>query len=166
MPEAMHAEISRDGSHRYSLTRIWSHGSPLVVWVMLNPSTADGSIDDPTIRKVRGFTQRNWPSSGGFVVLNLFSFRATDPRALALADVNDRHSDYELAWWFARAASNDWPVVLAWGAYGHVYPTRVRQVLELSRTCKRFCLGVTASAQPKHPLMLPYSASLLPWDPS
>ena len=77
------AEFSACGRYRYWLERRWSADSP-AVFVMLNPSTADAKIDDPTIRRCMGFAKRE--GHGGLVVVNLFGWRSSDPRQLVLAD--------------------------------------------------------------------------------
>lgn len=77
------AILSRDGGwHRYLLARIWdpSPAAALLVWIMLNPSTADHERDDPTVRRCAGFARRL--GYGGIAVANLYSYRATDPREL------------------------------------------------------------------------------------
>jgi len=74
------AILSECGTYRYQLWRIWDATKPLVLWIMHNPSTADASKDDPTIRRVIGFT-KEW-GYGGIYVGNLFPFRATDPKEL------------------------------------------------------------------------------------
>lgn len=74
------ATISSCGLHRYKLSRIWDNKKPLVLFVMLNPSTADANEDDPTIRRCIGYA-KSW-GYGGLMVGNLFSFRATDPKEL------------------------------------------------------------------------------------
>lgn len=68
------ARISRCGTYRCELRRWWRAGPP-VAWLMLNPSTADGLHDDPTLRRIIGFTYR-W-GFGGLVVVNLYPFRAS-----------------------------------------------------------------------------------------
>ena len=74
------AVLSADQTRRYLLTRQWDDG-PLLAWVMLNPSTADARTDDAAItRCVR--RARDLGAFGGIAVVNLFSLRATDPRAL------------------------------------------------------------------------------------
>ena len=77
--EVGRALISPDQRFRYWLLRRWSPG-PLLVWVMLNPSTATPYLDDATIRKVRGFSKRL--GYGGFVVVNVWAFRTKDPKVL------------------------------------------------------------------------------------
>ena len=72
------AEISPCGLHRYRLTREWAPTLPTIAFVMLNPSTADGEIDDPTIRRCIGFARDL--GYGRLHVVNLFTYRATDPR--------------------------------------------------------------------------------------
>jgi hypothetical protein len=74
------AELSACRTYRYRLWRQWDADLAPVVWVMLNPSTADESADDPTIRKCIGFAQR-W-GYGGIEVVNLYAYRSPDPRQL------------------------------------------------------------------------------------
>ena len=76
------ADVSPCGRYRYALGRRWGDG-PGLVFVMLNPSTADAERDDPTIRKCMSYARR-W---GYFrvIVVNLFAFRATDPKDLRAA---------------------------------------------------------------------------------
>lgn len=69
--ESSSAEISACGDFRFQLTRVWDEASPQVCWIGLNPSTADASINDPTIRRMMGFS-RQW-KCGGIVVVNLFA---------------------------------------------------------------------------------------------
>src|SRR6187200_2293770 len=75
------ASFSSDRRYRYRLDRWWSDGAPPVVWVMLNPSAADATVDDPTIRRVVALS-RSW-GFGGCTVVNLFGWRAAHPRDLA-----------------------------------------------------------------------------------
>ncbi len=127
---------------------------------MLNPSTADESADDPTIRKVRGFTKRAGYSQ--LRVVNLFPLRATDPNALwaerehALGDSDKADAAIVDACTWAHS------VVLAWGAHGDRYPERVAKVKALIRASGRpvYSLGTTRSGQPKHPLYISYDVPL------
>lgn len=76
------ASFDESRTYRYSLIRRCAEG-PICVWVLLNPSTADERKDDPTIRRCGGFS-KSW-GFGALEVVNLFAFRATDPRSLWLA---------------------------------------------------------------------------------
>jgi hypothetical protein len=76
------AYISPCGAYRYSLSREWAPG-PACTFIMLNPSTADADIDDPTIRRCIGFAKA-W-GFGGLAVVNLFAFRATSPKDMQSA---------------------------------------------------------------------------------
>ena len=79
------ARLSDDRRYRYLLVRRWDNTLPDATFVMLNPSTADERDDDPTIRKCIGFAKR-W-GCGGIKVVNLYAFRATNPRdCFAAAD--------------------------------------------------------------------------------
>src|SRR5688572_2600190 len=74
------AEVSACGRYRFSLWRIWDQSLLSVCWCLLNPSTADGNEDDPTVRRCIEFSRR-W-GFGGIHIVNLFPLRATDPKAL------------------------------------------------------------------------------------
>lgn len=138
--------FSADGAYRYQLVRRWSPG-PVMTWVMLNPSTADAAVDDPTVRRCIRFARA--AGCGALTVVNLYAWRARDPRELkAVTDPVGPDNDA----WIARAAGRDGsgPVVAAWGA--HTDPGRVRRVLGLLAGRRVLCLGVTVSGQPRHPL--------------
>lgn len=136
-------------------------------WVMLNPSTADESRDDPTIRKVRGFTLR--AGYGSFRVANLFPMRATSPKNLHAASEAERmgHPAEQADEAVELLCRDSSAVVLAWGMHGGRYPKRVRRVAEIVVASGRpaYCiLGQTRNGQPRHPLMAPYADLLVPVD--
>jgi hypothetical protein len=142
------AVLSACGAYRYELRREWDPELPLCGWVMLNPSTADAEIDDPTIRRCVGFA-KTW-GAGGIVVVNLFALRATDPAALAAHD--DPHGPRNEHHW-RRVADEALLMVCAWGA--HPMAAAVAPVLQAvlrSRGADTRCLGSTKSGAPRHPL--------------
>lgn len=104
------AYLSSDGMYRYMLYRKWDDKLPDVAYIMLNPSTADHDIDDPTIRRCIGFA-KSW-GYGGIYVVNLFAFRSTDPKKLMFADdpIGDENS-----WWIRNVSRFSEKVVCAWG---------------------------------------------------
>ena len=146
------AEISADGLYRYCLYREWGPNQAHLMWVMLNPSTADATKDDPTIRRCINYSKA-W-GYARMVFLNVFALRATDPKELALAEdpvgpLNDR---------FLETFSNDArQVIAAWGgSFPKKYAPRVEQVEGLLvRDGDVHCLGTTLAGQPKHPVRLP-----------
>lgn len=143
----MSAVLSPCGQYRYSLTRTFLMGGGRVLFVMLNPSTADAETDDPTIRRCIGFAHR-W----GFQelgVANLFAWRATDPRALrqALDPVGPENDQYLMMMSGCADA-----VIAAWGARGS-YRNRAAEVLDLLKGTVEH-LGLTRQGYPKHPLYL------------
>ncbi len=147
------AELSPCGTYRYTLTRVWDPFALCVLWVCLNPSKANASEDDPSARKVVGFSRR-W-GFGSATIVNLYAFRATDPRDLERAGrpigpENDRH----ILAAFALADA----IVCAWGQNepkDSLRPVALRRLLsEAKRTAD--CLGRAKNGQPRHPLMLSY----------
>jgi hypothetical protein len=147
------------GQYRYRLWRRWDGSLPRVVFVMLNPSTADHRQDDPTIRRCIGFA-RDW-GYGGLVVVNLFAYRTASVTALFQArdpvgPDNDRH----VAATCGRAAA----VVLAWGVHGTRHG-RAEGVLGLlaRHRARLLCLGTTRHGHPRHPLYLPGSIRPAPF---
>lgn len=160
------ALISKDGHYRYLLGRTWNEQKPVCGWVMLNPSTADGREDDPTMRKVIGFTERM--GCGGCLVGNLFAWRATDPDDLFTADDpvgprNDEHLAQVLALTPVGEAVQRPTVVAGWGKIRPRWRPRADKVALLAFQASRplHCLGVNSDATPRHPLMLAYVTPLL-----
>lgn len=154
-PPATWAVVSDDGLHRYELGRGWDVTLPLLAWVMLNPSTADHTQDDPTIRRCIGFAKTC--GFGGIVVWNLYAYRATSPHALQRA-IREHGEDYAIGKdnaGYLASARHQKRVVLGWGAWGDLNGRgdAVRDEL-LSVGVKAVHLGLTASGQPRHPLYL------------
>jgi hypothetical protein len=140
------AKFSDCGHYRYSLIRIWDRSRPTILFIGLNPSTADAEKNDPTIRRCLGFAQE-W-NYGGLVVCNLFAYRSTDPRALRIVDDPigpDNDAAIRQACGFAER------IVVAWGIHGRL-GGRNDEVLPMLR--RPYCLGVTFGGSPKHPLYL------------
>ncbi len=154
------AVLSPCDRYRYLLTRTWDVALPVLVFIMLNPSTADASIDDATIRVCIGRAKRM--GYGGIVVVNLFAFRATNPwELLSVEDpvgpANDGH---------IRRVLNAKPkmVIAAWGGSGH-YLDRARRVAHLCDFYRvpLHCLGTTQAGEPRHPLRISYDVAPQPW---
>lgn len=145
------ALISDCGTYRYWLTRLWNNTVAPATFIMLNPSTADASADDPTIRRCAGFA-RSW-GCGGLRVANLYAYRATDPKAMRRAidpvgPENDYHLE-NLAW---EAWAWGGPIVAAWGA--NAEPERAATVRRIKNMNRLTVLGLTKAGQPRHPLYL------------
>ncbi|MCB9492102.1 MAG: DUF1643 domain-containing protein [Dehalococcoidia bacterium] len=143
------ASFSRDRRYRYELGRRWGLG-PAVTWVMLNPSTADATVDDPTIRRCIDFS-RSW-GFGALRVVNLFALRTPEPSALLHVDDllgpgGDRRLR-EVLRAVLRAADE---VVVAWGNVHPRLGARVEAIASLL-PAETSCLGLTARGEPRHPL--------------
>lgn len=138
------AEISDCGKFRYELRRVWDKNKPLVLFVGLNPSTADGQEDDNTSKKCIAYA-KSW-GYGGLVMANLFALRSTDPAALWTADdpVGPKNDA-----WLKKLIGSASKVVCAWGSAG-VYRNRDAAVLKL--VPKPYCLVRLKSGHPGHPL--------------
>jgi hypothetical protein len=154
-----YAQLSPCGKYRYLLERTWKTPQPYATFVMLNPSTADGTVDDPTIRKCIGFSH-HW-GLGGFYVVNLFAYRSTDPLGLLSAgDPVGPENDATIAKYLKQSAF----LVFAWGAaktpaVRALMRERVMQLYTQHELPARiWCLGRTADGYPFHPLMRPYAA--------
>ena len=157
----MSAVISPCGQYRYRLER-QCEGEGSTAIIMVNPSTADATEDDATIRRLVGFGNRNkW---GRLIVGNLFAYRATDVRKLArITDPaglpeNDLH--------IMRMCRGADRVIVAWGPITkqpRYHRGRWRKVMDLIDQ-PVFSIGPVAKCgHPKHPLMLPYDSPILEW---
>jgi hypothetical protein len=137
------ALISRDKKYRYQLSRIWDEDKPKVLFIMLNPSTADETVDDKTIRRVMGFAE-SW-GYGGVFVGNLYAFRSTDPDAL-------RHTDDPVGPDNIQHVQNliglTERVIYAWGNKKKE-PEWLRDLVDTP-----YCIDISTKGIPKHPLYL------------
>lgn len=151
-PIMMGADL--DGAYRYTLTRAWNLLLPQICFLLLNPSTADAVTQDATIRKCTGFA-KNW-GAGGILVLNLFAYRSTNPRALQGAEDPVGPRNDAVLYTELRKG----PVVCGWGQSGP--PRLVEQRREALRAFgfQAKCLGTTQSGEPRHPLYVPYKQEL------
>jgi hypothetical protein len=125
------------------------------MFIGLNPSTADGTRDDPTVKRMVSFAQR-W-GYGKLFLGNLFAFRSTDPAQLrSQADPVGPDNDLYLV---LMSAHSDL-VIAAWGAHGalHNRGDAVRKLI-----LPLFHLGLTNNNQPKHPLYLPKTTPFQKW---
>ncbi len=155
------AILSPDGRYRYVLQRTWQPETLRLTFVMLNPSTADATVDDPTIRRCIGFARRQ--NFGGIRVVNLYAWRATDPRELRRAiDPVGPDNDEHLREALIVAREQKVPVVAAWGTHADAY--RVRAVRRLAGEDYPWqSLGVTKDGHPKHPLYVRADAAFISW---
>lgn len=147
------AFISECGQFRYYLLRQWDGLLPLLVFVLLNPSTADAHIDDNTVKKCIAFARAL--GFGGIVILNLFAYRATKPKDLRRAGypvgpLNDE---------FIRLFTTGAAVIAGWGANARGHP-RAAEVLRMIPA--PHALRLLADGIPEHPLYLPAALRTFP----
>lgn len=149
------ATLSPCRTYRYDLWRTWIGGEGYAMFVGLNPSTADETQDDPTIRRCIAFA-KSW-GYAGLCMTNLFAFRATDPEDMKrAADPVGPQNDLVLKERAGRAGV----VVAAWGVHG-TYKNRawaVRMALP-----QLHCLRLTKDGHPGHPLYLPKTLVPVEW---
>ena len=144
------AEFSPCRVWRYLLWRIWDDSLPKLNVIGLNPSTADETKDDPTIRRCQGFA-RDW-GYGGLYMANIFAFRATLPKDMKAApDPIGPDNDQ----WIIEGAARSKLVIAAWGTHG-VYLNRGQAVCKLFAPGELYCFRLTPkTGAPEHPLYLP-----------
>jgi hypothetical protein len=154
------AVFSSDRAYRYFLERVWARGKRRAVFIGLNPSTADENSLDPTLRRCADFADQ-W-GCGGFTMLNLYAFRATDPKVMKSAD-NPIGPDNDAVLLVRCYAPTTRLVVACWGA--HADEDRVDDVRSLLLEGEPdpvtvYCLGRNQNGSPKHPLYLPKTTEL------
>jgi len=132
--------------YRYTLWRWWNKSKPYASFICLNPSTADEISDDNTVRRCINYS-KDW-GYGGFLMLNIFAFRATDPKVMK-AQEDPIGPDNDM--WIKKLAKDAGVVVAAWGSHG-AYMDRGEHVKNMIPGLK--CLKRTKSGQPQHPLYL------------
>ena len=149
MPTGTGAVLSDNGLYRYRLWRNWSP-RPHMVWIMLNPSTADAELDDPTIRRCISFAKRE--ACGGIEVINLYALRTTKPAHLL--DHPDPEGPENLDHWYGVLLNHQGPIVAAWGAWpsAHQPPLAGSTARYMVERRHWLCLGRTKHGDPRHPL--------------
>jgi hypothetical protein len=143
--------------YRYTLWREWDGTRSRVAIVMLNPSVADEMQNDPTIRRCIAFA-RSW-GYGSVEIVNLFAYRTPYPKKLSNATEpigidNDKY--------LLQASNRSSRLVFAWGNWGYLR-NRAWQVHNLLAGLEGYCLGLTLTGQPRHPLYLAKDTQLIPY---
>lgn len=141
--------------YRYVLMREWLFGEHTCVFIMLNPSTADEEVLDPTVRRCVDYAQR-WGYKR-LIVLNLFAWRSTDPSQLKVVEAPV--GEENLHWIRSSAMRSDSRIVCAWGKDGRLFD-QDRRVLEVLNGTALWCLGENQDGTPVHPLYQPKAAVL------
>lgn len=147
---------SRCDRYRYGLSRVWDDSKPALLFIMLNPSTADEHRNDPTVARCE--TRARSMGFGGVMVANLFAFRATRPQDLkkAKAPIGELN-DALLQHWSDRAGMT----VAAWGGHGD----HQGRALEIARKIgtPMHHLGLTKAGHPRHPLYVSFATEPALW---
>ncbi len=138
------AKLSECRKYRFALWRTWDDTKPYVMFVGLNPSTADETTDDRTLTRCMSFA-KSW-GYGGVCMANLFAFRATAPSDMKAAKdpIGAENND-----WLKKLANEAGLIVAAWGNDG-AYLDRSEQVKKMLPTVH--CLKLNKSGEPAHPL--------------
>lgn len=158
----MSAIISDCGLYRYRLERKFGDGLTMM-FVMVNPSTADASTDDQTIRKCVGFASR--AGYGRILVGNKLAFRATDVKRLReVKDPIGPENDLHLLAMMSQADR----LVVAWGQLAKLPEAlrgRWKDIVRMAdyRGRALHAFGINADKHPKHPQMTGYNVPLEPW---
>ena len=156
MIELPAAQISLDGKYRYFLSRRWNEGKP-IAFIGLNPSTADATLDDPTIRRCTRFA-RDW-GAGGLYMVNLFALRSTSPTLLRnVVDPVGPENDE----WIERAINGAKIVIACWGNGGGLLGRH--EVIRSRYKGKLNALKITGTGMPGHPLYIPATATPQPYE--
>ncbi len=138
------AKLSDCRQYRYALWRTWDQSKPCVMFIGLNPSTADETTDDPTLTRCINYA-KSW-GYGGVCMANLFAFRATEPAVMkATLDPVGVENDR----WLVTLAENSGIVIAAWGNDGS-FLNRAQHVTSLLPNL--YCLKMNKSGEPAHPL--------------
>ncbi|MBC2594895.1 DUF1643 domain-containing protein [Ruficoccus amylovorans] len=148
--------------YRYMLKHRWDELMPenTLLWIGLNPSTADENVLDPTLRRIKAFSVREGYSA--FIMCNLFAFRATNPKdMLAQSDPVGPWNDGHILDFLAACRGK---VVACWGTDGN-HHNRAEIVMRLLRlhSAEILCLGRNLNKTPKHPLYVKGDAPLVPY---
>ena len=159
MTDERTCSFSADRLYRYALEIRWDSGSLFTV-IGLNPSTADETKDDPTIRRCKDFAKAC--HCGALLMLNVFAYRSTDYRTLFTArdPVGPANSPGEI---FGRAQDSKY-IVAAWGQHSdRKWKYRYQPHAVANEIPRLDCFRVLQSGHPEHPLYLPKTCIPIPF---
>ena len=153
----MNAIFDETGVYRYNLIREWDSSLPRVLYIMLNPSTANHEKEDQTSRQCLYFSKKF--GFGSLEVVNLFSIISTDPTKIKhiLDPIGKENDTYIL-----EAAKRANKIIVAWGGE-HFINKRNQEIASMliSRGYKLYCLDVTKSGHPRHPSRMNHNIEVL-----
>jgi hypothetical protein len=157
------AIISDCGLYRYELRRVWNDALPPYVSGMLNPSIADGEIDDRTI--IQNWKRAEAIRCGSLIVWNLGAGRATKPAAwMKMADPIGPDNDTHIRRILIECRERNGIATIGWGAHGSFMGRdKIAMKIAAEIGVKFRCLGTTTNGQPKHPLYVARSQPLIEW---
>lgn len=138
------AEFSPDKKYRYLLWRIWDKNKPMVMFIGLNPSTANESVDDNTIKRIRRIATNL--GYGGIYMTNCFPYISTDPNQLNEFG-NTTYNDQVLYDTSIKAKD----IIFAWGNF-KVVKTKGRDIELKIMFPNAIALQINKNGSPKHPL--------------
>jgi hypothetical protein len=157
------ALLSEDRVYRYWLLRRWNAALPLMAVIGCNPSVADEEQDDPTIRKARGFAERL--NCGGVLMLNVGAYRATNPKDWRAArdPFGPGNTIANLQGYLIKWAPS--LVIAAWGKPCMLSQRGEHRAQAIKKNILGMkCWGRNRDGSPRHPLRLPYSTGLQPFN--
>lgn len=150
------ADFSNDRKYRYSLWRVWDKTKPLVMFIGLNPSTANETESDPTIRSCGRIAKAN--GYGGFYMMNCWAYIATDPTLLKINPMSEKRNNDMLT----VIASKCKTIVFAWGSFAVVRDMgRDVELTEMFPNAK--ALFINKNGSPKHPLYCKSETEFVEW---
>jgi hypothetical protein len=147
------AQFNTSKTRRYWLLRAWDELKPTVMFIGLNPSTADENQDDPTIKNVIKIAMVN--GFGSVYMLNLFTYVTSKPHELILDTIHQENN----AWLIDTAKRCD-RIVFCWGNFA-VAEKRSREVIAMFS--EAYCLKRNKNGSPKHPLYCKSTSILIPY---
>lgn len=140
------ADFSECRTWRYTLIREWDDSKPRLLWILLNPATADETYDDPTNRRGMGYA-KVW-GFGSLVFCNLFAYRTANPKEMKAAkDPVGPDNDHHIIIQAVKAKQ----IMIGWGNHGN-FMNRDKEILGFLGHYNLYCLQINKSGSPKHPL--------------
>jgi len=149
--------------YRYKLWRIWDKSKPMIMFICLNPSTADAVKNDPTITRCQ--VRAKLLGYGGMYFANIFAYKSTQIDGLLHSDDPIGNPENDKA--ILEMARNSNAVVCGWGNYGS-YLNRSGDLVDTLSLAgiKLWCLGINRTGEPVHPLYVAYYTPIIPYERS